>query len=159
MPINVLPLQLKQTFPPIIWIITEGDGIESRLPFKIFSTLCKKRTTCLCMYPGSVWSIIIIGPYLKLIIQDFPFSSRVASIGFLWTKMIWQCENHGTNFVIKIQKFALKQQKWLTHYLMSKVSHSIYIRTFKILQLRSQMKFTLTQTNTAVKKLNLLKKV
>ena len=29
---------LKQTFPPIIWIFTEveGDGIESRLPFKIF---------------------------------------------------------------------------------------------------------------------------
>ena len=36
-----LPLHLKQTFPPIIWIFTEdeGDGIESRLPFKIFSTL------------------------------------------------------------------------------------------------------------------------
>ena len=35
---NVLPLHLKQTFPPIIWIFTEGegDGIESRLPFKIF---------------------------------------------------------------------------------------------------------------------------
>ena len=41
MPSNVLPLHLKQTFPPIIWICTEGegDGIESRLPFKIFSTL------------------------------------------------------------------------------------------------------------------------
>ena len=40
MPSNVLPLHLKQTFPPIIWIFTEGegDGIESRLPFKIFST-------------------------------------------------------------------------------------------------------------------------
>ena len=40
---NVLPLHLKQTFPHIIWIFTEGegdgDGIESRLPFKIFSTL------------------------------------------------------------------------------------------------------------------------
>jgi hypothetical protein len=38
---NVLPLHLKQTFPPIIWIFTEreGDGIESRLPFKMFSTL------------------------------------------------------------------------------------------------------------------------
>ena len=32
---------LKQTFPPLIWIFTEGegDGIESRIPFKIFSTL------------------------------------------------------------------------------------------------------------------------
>ena len=44
MPRNVLPLHLKQTFPPIIWIFIkgEGDGIESRLPFKIFSTLSNK---------------------------------------------------------------------------------------------------------------------
>ena len=41
MPCNVLLLHLKQTFPPIIWIFTEGegDGIKSRLPFKIFYTL------------------------------------------------------------------------------------------------------------------------
>ena len=41
MPSNVLPLHLNQIFPPIIWIFIEGegDGIESRLPFKIFSTL------------------------------------------------------------------------------------------------------------------------
>ena len=34
-PSNVLPLHLKQTFPPIIWIFTkgEGGGIQSRLPF------------------------------------------------------------------------------------------------------------------------------
>ena len=40
-PSNVLPLRLKQTFPPIIQIFAagEGDGIEFRLPFKIFSTL------------------------------------------------------------------------------------------------------------------------
>ena len=40
-PSNVLPVHLKQTFPPIIWIFTEGesDGIKSRQPFKIFSTL------------------------------------------------------------------------------------------------------------------------
>ena len=44
MPINVLPSQLKQTFPPMIWIFAEGegDGIESRLPFQIFSTLPEK---------------------------------------------------------------------------------------------------------------------
>ena len=36
-PSNVLPLHLKQTFPPIIF--TEGAGIESRLPFTIFSIL------------------------------------------------------------------------------------------------------------------------
>ena len=41
MPSNVKPLRLKQTFPPIIWIFTEGEGdeMESRLPFKILSTL------------------------------------------------------------------------------------------------------------------------
>ena len=40
-PSNIFTLNLKQTFPPMIWIFTEGegDGIESRIPFKIFSTL------------------------------------------------------------------------------------------------------------------------
>ena len=41
MPSNVLPLHLMQIFQPIIWIFIEGDGIESRLPFKIFSILQK----------------------------------------------------------------------------------------------------------------------
>ena len=38
---NVLPYYLKQTFPPIIWIFTQGEGdeIESRLSSDIFSTL------------------------------------------------------------------------------------------------------------------------
>ena len=38
---NVLPLHLKQTFPSMILVFTEGegDGIKSRIPFKIFSTL------------------------------------------------------------------------------------------------------------------------
>ena len=33
-----MPLHLKQTFPPIIWIFTkgEGDGIKSRLSFNFF---------------------------------------------------------------------------------------------------------------------------
>ena len=41
MPRNILPLHLKQTFPPIVWGFTEGevDEIESRLAFKLFSTL------------------------------------------------------------------------------------------------------------------------
>ena len=47
MPSNVLPLPLKQTFPPIIWIFTEGDEIESRLPFKIFFTLLSNLYTVL----------------------------------------------------------------------------------------------------------------
>ena len=36
---NVLPLHLEQIFPSIILFFTEGDGIKSRLPFIIFSTL------------------------------------------------------------------------------------------------------------------------
>ena len=39
---NVLPLHFNETFLPIIWIFTEGDGIESRLPSKIFSTLLER---------------------------------------------------------------------------------------------------------------------
>ena len=40
----MIPLHLKQTFPPVIWIFTEGegDGIKSRLPFKIISTLASE---------------------------------------------------------------------------------------------------------------------
>ena len=43
MPSNVFSLRLKQTFPPIIWIFTEGKGdeFESRIPFKNFSTLMR----------------------------------------------------------------------------------------------------------------------
>ena len=38
---QVLLEVIRQTFPPIIWIFTEGegDGIKYRLPFKILSTL------------------------------------------------------------------------------------------------------------------------
>ena len=45
---NVLPLHLKKTFPPVIWIFTEGegDGIESRLPFKKISTFPKWPLCC-----------------------------------------------------------------------------------------------------------------
>ena len=52
-PSNVLSLHLKETFPPIIWNFTEGvgDGIESRLPFQIFSTLNRNIDF------GSVWTV------------------------------------------------------------------------------------------------------
>ena len=46
-PSDVLSLHLKQTFPPKILIFTEGegDGIKSRLPFKIFSTITNSKST------------------------------------------------------------------------------------------------------------------
>ena len=67
MPSNVLPLHLKQAFPPMIWIFTEGegDGIESGQPFKIFSTL----------KDGARWSKIQvktrINDYQNIHIQKF----------------------------------------------------------------------------------------
>ena len=51
MPSNVLPLRLKQTFLPIIWIFTEGDAIKSRLPLSIFSTLSKLCFVTLVSFP------------------------------------------------------------------------------------------------------------
>ena len=42
---NVLPSYLKQIFSSISWFFTEveGDRIEFRIPFKIFSTLNEQR--------------------------------------------------------------------------------------------------------------------
>ena len=49
-PSNVLLLHLKQTFPQIIWIFNEGDGIKSRLPVKKFSALWKKKNLNLSFF-------------------------------------------------------------------------------------------------------------
>ena len=64
-PSNVLPVHLKQTFPPISWTFTEGegDGIESRLPLKIFSTIkylytCNKNFNILSFYSMQVYLIL-----------------------------------------------------------------------------------------------------
>ena len=56
---NVLPLRLKQTFPPIIWIFTEGEEIESRLPFKIFSTLKRYNIAHCCILSISGVALLI----------------------------------------------------------------------------------------------------
>ena len=52
MPSNILPLHLNQTFTPIIWSFTEaeGDGIESRLLFKIFSAVLTYLLTYLSVF-------------------------------------------------------------------------------------------------------------
>ena len=73
MPSNVLPLHLKQTLPPIIWIFTkgEGDGIESRLPFKIFSTLQGKFTT-----KTDVWSFGVTLWEILTFAREQPYESQ-----------------------------------------------------------------------------------
>ena len=76
---NVLPLRLKQTFPPIIWICTEGDGIKSRLHFKIFSTLIPNLkskswmdsyyiSTCHCYY-CSLFSLKLINNKICILVM------------------------------------------------------------------------------------------
>ena len=66
-PSNVLTLHLKQIFPAIIWIFTEGegDGIESRLHFKIFSTLKFYRADS--TYPHISWFLKILSLCLPII--------------------------------------------------------------------------------------------
>ena len=61
MPSNVLPMKLKQTFLPIIWIFAEGvgDRIEFRLPLKIFSTLKIKVYLCMYFFPNNSMSFMI----------------------------------------------------------------------------------------------------
>ena len=80
---NVSPLHLKQTFPPIIWVFTEGegDGMESRLPFKIFSTL-----------NNFLMAIILTQKFAFLHMMNYYFCSppklltkwQVPSATFLW---------------------------------------------------------------------------
>ena len=59
MPSNVFPLHLKQIIPPIILIFTEvkGDEIESRLHFKIFSTLLNSEASWVKIASKSVLSV------------------------------------------------------------------------------------------------------
>ena len=66
---NVLPLHLKQTFLPIIWIFTEGEGdvIESGLPFKSFSTLA----FCLWKEMAYMTFLTIIANFFTLIFFRF----------------------------------------------------------------------------------------
>ena len=70
LPSNVLPLYLKQSFLPIIWIFTEGegDGIETMLPFKIFSTLPFLRSMLLKVGLSSLFSALCYATPLALCI-------------------------------------------------------------------------------------------
>ena len=70
MPSNVLPSHLKQTFPPIIWIFTEGegDGIESRLLFKIFSTLTATTKTLNLYHIECILTYLIFNKLEKMFV-------------------------------------------------------------------------------------------
>ena len=74
-PSNVLPLHLKQTFQPIIWIFTEGDRIESRLPSKIFSTLVIKL--------WFMFNALIFNACIGIFGSDWPFGGVIPNLCFL----------------------------------------------------------------------------
>ena len=88
-PSNVLPLHLKQTFPPIIWIFTEGegDGIKSRLPFKNFSTLPEKK-------PFSSRGFIFtkVEKILKGSLDSIPSPSPSVKIQIMGGKVCLRCK-------------------------------------------------------------------
>ena len=99
MPSNVLPLHLKQTFPPIIWIFTEGesDGIEFRLPFKIFSTL--HFSQIFPMHFGSKYKDLLTRSYFfksVCVLSGFslnpfrfmPVKTRLGDLAFLIVKIL-----------------------------------------------------------------------
>jgi hypothetical protein len=106
---NVLPLHLKQIFSPIIWIFTEGegDGIKSRLPFEIFSTLVQKITK------QKDWNYAFSKEIRKLHYTR----SKVFVISYLlfWSAFIWQ--------IFLGKKDSAHCSKWLMKRSWSKVAN------------------------------------
>ena len=93
-PSNVLPLHLKQTFPPIIWIFIEGegDGIESRLPFKIFSTL-------------------LLGMYNFVTIISWSDESQL-----LWESFARDRSESAFHALRKLRDLTIMEPCWLSHF-------------------------------------------
>ena len=90
---NVLPLHLKQTFPPIIWIYTEGEGIESRLTLTLF-----------LLYPSKYEYFILVCRYFvnhknftKLCDRISKRNHKATFRGLKW-EQIW-CEKIHNRFV------------------------------------------------------------
>ena len=65
-------------FPPMIWIFTEGEGdrIESRLPFKIFSTLLHWGLPL--KYYNLRWNYFLSGGIWNVLEKDISISSQIA---------------------------------------------------------------------------------
>ena len=113
MPSNVLPLHLKQTFPHIIRVFTEseGDGIKSRLPFTIFSTLsyqilksqeCLFRNIFIPLCPTKTisWHCILMvrSHVLWLIMRSMHFKLKV--------KKVKKCDIFETVHILNVLKLV-----------------------------------------------------
>ena len=85
---------LKQTFPPIIWIFIEGegDGIESRLPFKIFSTL-------------------LLGMYNFVTIISWSDESQL-----LWESFARDRSESAFHALRKLRDLTIMEPCWLSHF-------------------------------------------
>ena len=100
-PSNVL-LTTPQTnfFPPIIWIFTEGegDGIEYRLPFKIFSTLHHKKLYFL----QSIW--LQCGRFMtSRIPKMLRFVLSILFLSLVWSLISWLDLNHQNQAVFSVK--------------------------------------------------------
>ena len=102
-PSIVLPKHLKQTFPPIIWVFTEGegDGIKSRLPFKKNYTLPTKLTICIS------WII-------RKVEASQPFSAQTSIIAwgpFIYYVSTWRGE--GGSKIVLIAYYQYKKYAYI----------------------------------------------
>ena len=99
-PSKVLPVHLKQTFRPMIWIFTEskGDGNESRLLFEIFSTLFLCWTLKI-LEMFSVRSNKAIKPGFDELFWAKKITNSTARVGFF-------------NNYLKVSKARSLKQKW-----------------------------------------------
>ena len=101
-----MPLHLKQTFPPILLIFTEGDGIKSRLPFKIFSTLQETwRELELLLDQEKIRSVGVSNfqvSDLEDLIDSMETSDTLPHVN--------QCEFHPCQNPEELVKFCLKNQ-------------------------------------------------
>ena len=121
MPSNILPLHLKQTFQPIIWIFTEGegDGIKSRLPFKIFTTLTGIADS------GSGVGILVFAPLTTVLLEGYGWKGThlvfggltLGSILFasLMGPIVSKCQPNLKEENKKVNKKANSSNQYLVH--------------------------------------------
>ena len=110
-PSNVLPLHLKQTFPPIIWIFTEGkgDGIKSfynHFYFKMNgSQFCKNLFVIMWLYVLHSTcvsnTVKYLGKYIIGEVPDIRFciffqnSSTLSSLAFvIYSSRIYELHHY-----------------------------------------------------------------
>ena len=113
-----MPLNLKKTFPHKIWVFAEGegDGIESRLPFKIFSTLLQ--TTCHAY--ARLWAYIILYGFIrwKILLSIFQANEALGISNIIRKVMLFFPASILTNLHPQLLEQYLQQLAGLTCHFM-----------------------------------------